>query len=105
MLLDGHQICQHLCGMIFIGQSIPDRYTGIFCQFFHDLLSKSSVFNSVIDPSQHSGGVFDTLFFPDLGAFWIQVSGSHAQVMSSYFKGAAGSCTCLFKDQRYIFSS
>ena len=104
VFFDGQQICQHLGGMVFIGQSVPDRHAGILCQLFHDFLSESPVFDAVIDPSQDSGSVFDALFLTDLRAFRVQIGGSHAQIVGSHFKGAAGPGAGLFKDQRYVLS-
>ena len=102
MFPDRQKVSQHLCGMVFICKAIPHGNTCVFCQFLHDLLSESAVFNSVIDSSQNPGSVTDTLFLADLGAFWIQIGGSHSQVVGCHLKGTASPGAGLFKDKSYI---
>ena len=47
MLLDCQQGCQHLCGMIFVGQAVPYRYVRVFRQLLYDLLSETAVLDAV----------------------------------------------------------
>ena len=105
MLLNGKQICQHLCWVIFISQAIPYRYPCIFCQRFHLFLAIATILNSIINSSKHSCSIFDTLFFSNLRTLWVQISSTHSKVMSSGFKGTSGSGTGFFKNQGNILST
>ena len=104
MFTNGQHICQHLCRMVFIGQTVPYRNTCMRCQFFNDFLTKSSVLDSFIHSSKNSCCVCNAFFLADLGSCRIQISSSHTQVMSSYFKRTTGSGTCFFKNKSYIFT-
>ena len=105
MLTDRQQICQHLCRMILICQTIPYRHTCMFCQFFYTFLSESTIFDTIKHSSEYSCCIFNTLFLANLGSTWIQISGSHSHVMCRHFKRTSGSCTCLFKNKRNIHAS
>ena len=54
MLPYGEKIRQHLGGVVLIGQAVPDRHTGVLCQFLHDFLSETTVFDALIHSSQNS---------------------------------------------------
>ena len=66
MLMDGKHICQHLGRMILVGQAVPYRDSCIFCQFFHNILAESTVFNTIIHPAKNSCCICNTLFLADL---------------------------------------
>ena len=104
MFSDSEQIRQHLGRVILICKSVPYRNSCIMSQLLYNLLSKASVLNTVVHPAQNSGCICNTLLFSDLRAGWIQISGTHSQIMGCHLKGTAGSGTGLFKDQRHIFS-
>ena len=86
MFTNGQHISDHLCRMEFIGQTIPYRNTCMFCQFFYDFLTVTTVFNTIIHSSQYAGSICDTFLFTNLGTTGIQISTSHTQIISSYFK-------------------
>ena len=104
MLANRQKVRQHLGRMELVGQTVPYRNACIFCKLFYDFLSVTAVFNSFKHPSQNACGVADALFFADLGAGRIKVGTSHAKIVCSNLKGAAGSRAGLFKNQCNIFS-
>ena len=105
MLLDGKHIGNHLCRMGFIGQSVPHRNPCIFCQFFHNLLSESAIFDSIKHTSQNTCGIRNTFLFSNLGTARIKICHMHTQIMCGYLERASGSCTCLLENQCNIFSN
>ena len=104
MLANRQKVSQHLGRMELIGQTVPYRNACIFCKLFYDFLSVTAVFDSFKHPSQNACGVADALFFADLGAGRIEVGTSHAKIVCSNLKGAAGSRAGLFKNQCNIFA-
>ena len=105
MLLNGQHVCDHLCRMKLIGQTVPYRNSRIFCQVFHDCLLKSTVLDTVIHTSKYTGSICDTFFLSNLGCRRIQKCGMHTKIKGGYFKRAAGTCAGFFKDQCNVFSS
>ena len=105
MLTDSQKICQHLGGMEFIGQSVPYGNLGVFRQFLYDILSKTTVFDTLEHACQYSGGIGDAFFFTDLGSGRIQISGTHSQIMRCHFKSTSGTGTGLLEDQSHILAS
>ena len=77
LLLNGKKISKHLGRMIFIRQSVPNRHTGILCQFFNNFLSKATVLNAVVHPAQNPGSVRDGLLHADLAAGGAQIGAAH----------------------------
>ena len=102
---DCQHICQHLCRMVLIGQTIPDRNSCMLCQLLHNLLTKAPVLNSVVNSSQHPRRIGNTLFLSNLRAGRLQICGSHSHIMGSHFKGASCSGTGFLKNQSHIFAS
>ena len=95
---------QHLGRMILVSQTIPYRHACVLCQALDDLLAVTAVLDTVIHSSENSCGVGNALFLSDLRAFGIQISRSHAEIMSGYLEGAAGSRTGLLKNQSHVFA-
>ena len=54
LLTNCHNISQYLCRMELIGQTVPDRYTGILRQIIHDGLVKTTVLNTIINTSKYT---------------------------------------------------
>ena len=104
MFADSQKVRQHLRGMEFIGQTVPDRDLGILCQILHDLLPEAAVLDAVKHAGQNTRGVRNTFFFADLGSGGIQVGGRHAQVMGGNLESAAGAGAGLLEDQGNIFA-
>ena len=104
MLLNGQKIRQDLRRMIFIGQTIPDRNTGVLRQFLYDLLTESTVLDPIEHTAQHTGGIRDRFFFADLRTGRTQISASHAKITGSHFKSAAGAGGVFFEYQSNIFA-
>ena len=102
LFLDGQQIRQHLRGVELVGQSVPDRYPGIFRQLLHQLLTEPPVLDAVIHPSQHPGGVGDGLFLAHLRGPGVQIGDPHPQIVSSDLKGAAGPGGSLLKQKHDV---
>ena len=104
MLTDGQHVRRHLGRMILVSQTIPYRHACVLCQALDDLLAVTAVLDTVIHSSENSCGVGNALFLSDLRAFGIQISRSHAEIMSGYLEGAAGSRTGLLKNQSHVFA-
>ena len=103
--LDRQHIRQHLCRMILIRQSVPYRNFRIFCQLFYNLLTESTILNSLIHTGKNTGCIFNALFFADLGTGRIKVCCSHTEVVCGYFEGTAGSGAGFLEDQRNVFAA
>ena len=97
VLLNGQQIRQHLGGVEFIGEAVPNGNTGVMGQVLHSLLAEAAVFNAVEHAAQNPGGVSDGLFLAHLGAAGVQIGDAQAQVPSGYLEGATGAGGGLFK--------
>ena len=104
MFADGEQVGKHLGRVKLIGQSVPHRHARVPCDLLHDILPESPIFDSLKHTSQHPRRVRDALFLANLRSYRIQVSSSHAQIVSRYLKGAAGPGTRLLKNQGNILS-
>ena len=104
MLPHGQKICQNLGGMGLIGQTVPHRDPRISAQFFHNLLGKAAVFNTIKHPAQNPRRVCNAFLFADLRAGGVEIGDPHAQIMAGHLKGTARAGTGLFKNQRNIFS-
>ena len=102
MLLNGEEIRKYLGGVEFVGQPVPDRHAGKLGKLLYDGLGVAPVFNAVVHPPQHTGGVGDGFFFAHLGAGGAKIGHAHAQVMPRHLKGAAGTGGILFKQQRDV---
>ena len=66
MLTNCQHICDHLCRMELIGQSIPHRNSRIFCQFLYDFLSISTILNSIKYSSKYTGCIRNAFLLSDL---------------------------------------
>ena len=99
MLLNGEEIRKYLGGVEFVGQAVPDRHAGKLGKLLYDSLAVAPVFNAVVHPPQHTGGVGDGFFFAHLGAGGAEIGHAHAQIISRHLKGAAGAGGILFKQQ------
>jgi len=102
MLQHGHHIGQHLRGMKFIGQPVPDRDPGIPGKLLHNGLAETTVFDTVIHPAQYPGRIFHGLFMTDLRTRRAQIGNPCTLVPSCHFKGTSCSRGAFFKDQGYI---
>ncbi|CWN66066.1 Uncharacterised protein [Neisseria meningitidis] len=63
-----HSQCvgKHLCGMELVGQPVEHGYARVFRQFFNNFLTETAIFDGIVHPAQHAGGVFDAFLMPDL---------------------------------------
>ncbi len=103
--LDRQHVGEHLCRMILIRQSVPYRNFRIFCQLFYNLLTESTILNSLIHTGKNTGCIFNALFFADLGTGRIQIRCSHTEIVCSYLEGTAGSGAGFLEDQRNVFTA
>ena len=78
LLLNGKKVSKHLGRMIFIRQTVPNRHTGILCQFFNNFLSKATVLNTVKHTSKHACRIRNTFFLANLGTLRVKVGHAHA---------------------------
>ena len=99
MLPDGEKIRQNLGGVEFVGQAVPHGHTGVGSQSFHDLLAKTTVFDAVIHPTQHTGGVSNGLLLTQLGAAGIQIGGMHTEIGGGHLECTTGAGGGFFEDQ------
>ena len=59
MLTHGQKVCEHLSRMELVGQAVPYRHACVFGQFLNDLLSVTSVLDTIIHTAEHPGGIGD----------------------------------------------
>ena len=90
--------------MEFVGQAVPDRYTGVGPQLFHDLLTVATVFDTVIHATQHPGGVLHGLLVTDLGTAWAEVGYLRALIEGRHFKRTTGAGGGLLENQGNVFA-
>ena len=100
----GQEVGQYLGGVKFVGQAVPHRHPGVLRQRFHDLLAEAAVFDAVVHPPKHPGGVGDGFLLADLRARGVQVGDAHAQVVGGHLKAAPRAGAGLFKDQRDVLA-
>ena len=96
---------EHLCGVVFIGESIPYRNACMLCKLLHDCLLKPAVLNSIKHSAKHARRVRNRLFFANLGARRVKVCRPHAKIMRCHLKRTARACTGLLKNQCNIFAA
>ena len=104
MFPDGKHICNHLCRVGLVGQTVPDRHSGILCQFLYNVLPITPVLDSIKHSSKYPRSVRYALFFPNLGTARVQISNMHSEIVCCHFERASGSRTCFFKNQSYVLS-
>ena len=105
MLLNRQKICKHLCRMIFIGQSVPYRYTCISGKLLNNALFKATILNAIKHTAKYARCILNTLLLTDLRALWIQIGHTHSHIMGCYLKRTSRSCTCLFEDQSNVLTN
>ena len=98
------KIGQNLGGMIFIGQPVPDRHTGIGRQLFDDFLPESPVFDAVIHSAQNTGGVLHGFLMADLRTGGAEIGHMGTLVVGGHLKGAARAGGGFLEDQGDVFS-
>ena len=99
MLTNRQHICDHLRRMKLVRQAVPYRNSCIFCKFLDDLLSVSTVLDSVEHSSEHTSRICDALLLSDLGSARIKISHMHTEIMCRHLEGTARSGTRFLKDQ------
>ena len=62
----GENVGEHLCRVEFISQTIKDRHSGIFSQFFNNFLTETAIFDGVIHSAKNARSIFHTFFMPNL---------------------------------------
>ena len=95
----GQRVGEHLGGMKLVGQAVEHGHAGVFRQFFDHVLPEAAIFDAVVHPAQHAGGVFDAFLMPDLAGGRLQISDPRPLVARGDFKRAAGAGRCFFKNQ------
>ena len=105
MLPNCKKICQHLCRMVFIGQTVPHRNSCILRQLFHNLLTIATVLNTVKHSSEHTRSILDAFLLSDLRSAWSKICSSHSHIVSRCLERAPCSCTCFFKNKRHIHTA
>ena len=66
LLTRGQDVREHLRGMEIVGQAVPDRDAGVLRQILDRGLLEAAVFDAVVHPSEHLGGVGDRLLLAHL---------------------------------------
>ena len=104
-LAQGQQVGQHLRGVEFVRQAVPDRHAGVLRQGFDDFLSEAAVLDAVVNAAEHARRVGDGLLLADLGTGGIEVGHAHAEVIRSDLEAAPRAGGRLFKDQRDVLAA
>ena len=74
-LLHGHEVAEHLAGMVGVGQAVDHRDGGVPGQFLHRVLGEGADHHPVHVAGQDPGGVADGLAAGQLGLARGQVDG------------------------------
>ncbi len=90
VFLHGQDIGQRLGGVKFVGETIPDRHTGVFRQLLHPRLFEAAVFDAVVHAAQHARGVPDGFLLAELRSGRVQIGHAGALVVGGHLEGAAG---------------
>ena len=104
MFGNGEKIRQNLGRVEFVGQTVPHGNPCIPAQGFHNFLTEAPVFNAVVHPAQHPGGVGNGFLLSHLGTGGAEVGNGHSQIRRCYFKGAPGTGGVLLKQQHDVLS-
>ena len=59
MLTHGHDVSDHLCRVVLVGEAIVDGNAGIFSQRFDALLRRAAILNGVIHAAKHARRVLE----------------------------------------------
>ena len=65
-----HDVGQHLRGVPGVGETIPDRDSGVLRELLDAILGEAAEFDSIEHPAEHSAGVSDRLFTTQMGPTW-----------------------------------
>ena len=79
----------HLRGMEFRGQTVPNYHARLFGELFHDILAVTAILNAVEHAAEHARSVFNGFHFAHLRACRIKIRHAHAQVVTGNLKRAA----------------
>ena len=82
----GQHVGQHLSGVELVGQTVENRYTGVFPELLDHLLAVPAVLDRVVHPAQHAGGVLHGLLVADLRGRRIDVGDVGALVVGGHLE-------------------
>ena len=99
------QVGQHLRRVEIIGQSVVHRHTRELRQRFRVGLREPPVFNAIIEPTQHPGGVFHGFLVPDMAARGANIRHMRALIIGRHFKAGAGASAVFLEDQGDILAA
>ena len=104
VLAHGHDVGDHLRRMVFVGQAVVDRHAGVARQLLDDLPLETTVFDGVVQPSEHPRGVLHAFLVADLRGVGVDVGDVGALIVGGHLEGAAGSRGGLLEDQRDVLA-
>ena len=90
--------------MKFRGEAVPDRNARKLGQQPYNPLPVTSVLDSVIHSSQHTGGILDGLFFAHLRTGRTQVGHLCALIMGRHLESATGTGRILLEQQHDVLA-
>ena len=90
--------------MKFRGEAVPDRNARKLGQQPYDPLPVTSILDSVIHSSQHTGGILDGLFFAHLRTGRTQVGHLCALIMGRHLESATSTGRILLEQQHDILT-
>ena len=64
--------------------------TGIFSQFFNNILSKSTIFDTIVHSPEYTGRIFHRFFHTYLRSGRAQIGGMSTLIIGSHFKSTTG---------------
>ena len=99
VLLHGEQVGKYLRGVELGRQPVPNHDAGVFSEVFHDILTVSAVFDTVVHTAEHTGRICDALLLAHLGTRRAEVGHLRPLVVCSHLEGAARTRGILFKKE------
>ena len=104
VLLDGHEVGEHLRGVLAVSEAVPDGHAGVLGELLDVLLLEAAELDGVEHGAEHLGGVEDRLLLAQLDVALAQVLGVGAQVDAGGGEGCAGAGGGLLEEQRDVLA-
>ena len=99
VLLHGHEVGEHLGGVLAVGEPVPHGYSGVLSELLDVLLLEAAELDAVEHGAQDLGGVEDGLLLAELDVSLAQVLGVGAQVDAGGGEGGAGAGGGLLEEK------
>ena len=99
MFFHGHEVGEHLGGVLTVGEAVPHGHAGVLGELLDVLLLETAELDAVEHGAQNLGGVEDGLLLAELDIALAQVLGVGAQVDAGGGEGGAGAGGGLLEEK------